>query len=401
MIKEVIASGKDVSEAKELARTLLGADELADVQYEILHAGSKGIFGVIGVKPAKVRAYIELSDDAPRREAQRDRQPRENRPERQPRQDRDNRPQKKNGQGQRRPRNEERIPLRNPNPQPPKKRSAVIPEDQVQLEKIEAAPGEDRSLDFVNTLIANLGLDATAALYSTSDGARRIVISGEGAAALIGHHGDTLDSLQYLANLACAQVNSKGERDHSRVTVDIEGYRAKREEALRAVARRMAEKAKRTRRNVMLEPMSPYERRIIHDEVSGIEGVTTSSVGSDNNRRVVIFFERRPADAAKVEETPAEPIPETGEDPTGAGETAQSPSAGGDLRAALSAQRKANEKLETRLDAVSTELGDATRLLCDRMERLGERIRLLIYLASIGAAGGVLAFLVSLIVLFR
>ena len=309
MIKEVIASGKDVSEAKELARTLLGADELADVQYEILHAGSKGIFGVIGVKPAKVRAYIELPDDAPRREVQRDRQPRENRPDRQPRPERSN-PPKKNGQGQRRPRNEERIPARNPNPQPPKKRSAVIPEDQVQLTKIEAAPGEDRSLDFVNTLIANLGIDATAALYSTSDGARRIVVSGEGAATLIGHHGDTLDSLQYLANLACAQVNSKGERDHSRVTVDVEGYRAKREEALRAVARRMAEKAKRTRRNVMLEPMSPYERRIIHDEVSGIEGVTTSSVGSDNNRRVVIFFERRPADA-RVQETPAEPIPET------------------------------------------------------------------------------------------
>ena len=316
MIKEVIASGKDVSEAKELARTLLGADELADVQYEILHAGSKGIFGVIGVKPAKVRAYIELPDDAPRREPQRDRQPRENRPERQPRQERGNQPQKKNGQGQRRPRNEERIPRQNPNPQPPKKRSAVIPEDQVQLTKIEAAPGEDRSLDFVNTLIANLGLDATATLYSTSDGARRIVVAGEGAAALIGHHGDTLDSLQYLANLACAQVNSKGERDHSRVTVDIEGYRAKREEALRAVARRMAEKAKRTRRNVMLEPMSPYERRIIHDEVSGIEGVTTSSVGSDNNRRVVIFFERRPADAARVEEEPiAEPVQETAAEP--------------------------------------------------------------------------------------
>ena len=311
MIKEVIASGKDVSEAKELARTLLGADELADVQYEILHAGSKGIFGVIGVKPAKVRAYIELPDDAPRREG-RDRKERDNRPERQNnRPERNNQPRQHNGQGQRRGRGEERIPRENPNPQPPKKRSEVIPEDQVKLEKIEAAPGEDRSLDFVNTLIANLGLDATATLYSTSDGARRIVISGEGAASLIGHHGDTLDSLQYLANLACAQLNSKGERDHSRVTIDIEGYRAKREEALRAVARRMAEKAKRTRRNVMLEPMSPYERRIIHDEVSGIEGVTTSSVGSDNNRRVVIFFERRPADAARAKETVEEPVPET------------------------------------------------------------------------------------------
>ena len=311
MIKEVIASGKDVSEAKELARTLLGADELADVQYEILHAGSKGIFGVIGVKPAKVRAYIELPDDAPRREG-RDRKERDNRPERQNnRPERNNQPRQHNGQGQRRGRGEERIPRENPNPQPPKKRSEVIPEDQVKLEKIEAAPGEDRSLDFVNTLIANLGLDAAATLYSTSDGARRIVISGEGAASLIGHHGDTLESLQYLANLACAQLNSKGERDHSRVTIDIEGYRAKREEALRAVARRMAEKAKRTRRNVMLEPMSPYERRIIHDEVSGIEGVTTSSVGSDNNRRVVIFFERRPADAARAKETVEEPVPET------------------------------------------------------------------------------------------
>ena len=320
MIKEVIASGKDVTEAKELARTLLGADELADVQYEILHAGSKGIFGVIGVKPAKVRAYIELPDDAPRGNERRfDRPARENRPERQNgnRPERNDRPRQKNGQGNgRRPRNEERIPLKNPNPQPPKKRSVVIPEDQVKLEKIDAAPGEDRSLDFVNTLIANLALDATATLYATSDGARRIVISGEGAAALIGHHGDTLDSLQYLANLACAQLNSKGERDHSRVTIDIEGYRAKREEALRAVARRMAEKAKRTRRNVMLEPMSPYERRIIHDEVSGIEGVTTSSVGSDNNRRVVIFFERRPADAARVEEEPiAEPVPDVVAEP--------------------------------------------------------------------------------------
>ena len=320
MIKEVIASGKDVTEAKELARTLLGADELADVQYEILHAGSKGIFGVIGVKPAKVRAYIELPDDAPRGNERRGERPaRENRPERQNgnRPERNDRPRQKNGQGNgRRPKNEERIPLKNPNPQPPKKRSVVIPEDQVKLEKIDAAPGEDRSLDFVNTLIANLALDATATLYATSDGARRIVISGEGAASLIGHHGDTLDSLQYLANLACTQLNSKGERDHSRVTIDIEGYRAKREEALRAVARRMAEKAKRTRRNVMLEPMSPYERRIIHDEVSGIEGVTTSSVGSDNNRRVVIFFERRPADAARVEEEPiAEPVPDVVAEP--------------------------------------------------------------------------------------
>ena len=97
----------------------------------------------------------------------------------------------------------------------------------------------------------------------------------------------------------------------------------------------------------------------------------------------------------------AEPIPEGGEAAPGEGETAQTPASGGDLRVALAAQRKANEKLEARLDTLATELGDATRILCDRTERLGERIRLLVYLASIGAVGGVLAFLVSLIVLFR
>ena len=316
MTKEVIASGKDVSEAKELARNLLGVDELADVQYEILHAGSKGIFGVIGVKPAKVRAYIELPDDTPRREPPKDR-PRESRPEHQNRPERrDGNRQKQNQQGKRQ-KNEERIPKQNPNPQPPKKRSEVIPEVDVKLEKIDAAPGDDRSLDFVNTLIANLGMQATASLYSTSDGTRRIVIAGDDAANLIGHHGDTLDALQYLANLACAQTNAKGERDHTRVTIDIEGYRAKREEALRAVARRMAEKAKRTHRNVMLEPMSPYERRIIHDEISGIEGVTTSSIGSDNNRRVVIYFERKSAEGTReqAENEPEIEIPVEANEP--------------------------------------------------------------------------------------
>ena len=102
-----------------------------------------------------------------------------------------------------------------------------------------------------------------------------------------------------------------------------------------------------------------------------------------------------------LDEIPAEPIPETGENTAGDAETAPVPTTGGDLRVALAAQRKANEKLESRLDALGTELDDATRILCDRTERLFERIRLLVYLASIGAVGGVLAFLVSLIVLFR
>ena len=286
MIKEVIALGKDITEAKENARMALGADELADVKYEILHAGTKGLLGFF-VKPARVKASIELPDTAPKRTA---------RPERGEK----NAPSEKKSDAPRRPKNEHKPqPQRNA---APKKRSEIIPEEQIKLTPIEKAEGEDCALDFVTTLIKNLGIDACAKLYAAEDGSRRIILSGEGASALIGHHGDTLDSLQYLANLASTtRPNASGERDRSRVTVDIEGYRAKREAALRALARRMAEKSLRNKRNVTLEPMNPYERRIIHDEVSSIEGVMTSSIGSDSSRRVVIFYDKNGTKNADAE----------------------------------------------------------------------------------------------------
>lgn len=304
MIKEVIALGKDITEAKENARIALGADELADVQYEILHAGTKGLLGFF-VKPARVKATIELPDAAPKRPA------RPERSEKKPQAPREGGNHQKNADAPRRNKGEHK-----PQPQKnaaPKKRSEIIPEHEMKLTPIEKAEGEDRALDFVNTLIKNLGIDAEAKLYSTEDGSRRIILSGESASILIGHHGDTLDSLQYLANLASAQPNASGERDHSRVTIDIEGYRAKREEALRALARRMAEKSLRNKRNVTLEPMNPYERRIIHDEVSSIEGVMTSSIGSDTGRRVVIFYDKNGSKAEGAAEASA---PETAETTT-------------------------------------------------------------------------------------
>jgi spoIIIJ-associated protein len=127
---------------------------------------------------------------------------------------------------------------------------------------------------------------------------------------LIGHHGEALDSLQYLANLASTKKNANGERNRRRVTIDIEGYRAKREETLRALARKMAAKALRLRRNVMLEPMSAYERRIIHSEVQGIEGVSTNSIGSDNNRKIVIYLTQKAKAEETAEETVALPVEE-------------------------------------------------------------------------------------------
>ena len=307
MIKEVIALGKDITEAKENARIALGADELADVQYEILHAGTKGLLGFF-VKPARVKATIELPDSAPKRPA------RPERSEKKPQAPRENNHQQKSGDAPRRNGNKgEHKPQPQKNASP-KKRSEIVPENEIKLTLIEKADGEDRSLDFVKTLIKNLGIDAEAKLYAAEDGSRRIILSGESASILIGHHGDTLDSLQYLANLASAQPNASGERDHSRVTIDIEGYRAKREEALRALARRMAEKSLRNKRNVTLEPMNPYERRIIHDEVSTIEGVMTSSIGSDTSRRVVIFYDKNGSKAEEANEAVAPEATETAPD---------------------------------------------------------------------------------------
>ncbi len=281
MIKEIIASGKDVIEAKENARAALGADALADVKFEIIHAGSKGIFGIIGVKPAQVRAYIELPDTQPERRKRGERPEKKNNN----RKDGGNRPEKKKSAPEKREKPEAA--------QAPKER--VIPEAELKMEKREVNAGEDCSFDFVKTLISDIGLSAEVELYRCDDGTRRIVIAGDDASTLIGHHGDTLDALQYLANLASAKKNINGERDKSRVTIDIEGYRAKREETLRALARRMAAKALRNKRSVMLEPMSAYERRIIHSEIQTIEGVSTNSIGSDNNRKIVIYLtEKKP-----------------------------------------------------------------------------------------------------------
>jgi spoIIIJ-associated protein len=151
--------------------------------------------------------------------------------------------------------------------------------------------GEARALAFVEKLLEDMNITAEVTMTDGENGEKRISVSGESAALLIGHHGETLDSLQYLANLAAnKRVDGKKEA-YVKIAVDVEGYRAKREETLRALARRMAAKVQKYKKSVMLEPMNPYERRIIHSEIQNIEGVSTNSIGSENNRKIVIFLE--------------------------------------------------------------------------------------------------------------
>ncbi len=152
----------------------------------------------------------------------------------------------------------------------------------------------DIALDFVRQIVAQMELsETTVSMTEGENGEKRISVDGDSAGVLIGHHGETLDSLQYLTNLAANKKIEGEKREYIKVTVDVEGYRAKREETLRSLARRMADKVLRYKKSVMLEPMNPYERRIIHSEVQNIAGVATNSIGSENNRRVVIYLDTK------------------------------------------------------------------------------------------------------------
>lgn len=154
-----------------------------------------------------------------------------------------------------------------------------------------AVEGDVIAKEFIHTLLTNMEIEADVEMVTTRKSDRQINITGDDAGVLIGHHGDTLEALQYLTNLAANKREEDESRDYVHISVDVENYRAKRETTLRSLARRMAARVQKTKKSVMLEPMSPYERRIIHSEVQSIEGVSTNSIGQDSGRRVVIYLE--------------------------------------------------------------------------------------------------------------
>ena len=163
MIKEIVASGKTITEAQENARAALGAGPLDDVNFEIIHAGSKGIFGIIGVKPAQVKAYMEIPDSAEQRTKKKHDRPRREK----------NGEQKNNA-----PKNEQKSDSKpNSSKKHKNKKSAqkgspaaLTPDAQLKMERREFSMGEDCSFDFVKTLIYDIGLNADAELYAMEDG---------------------------------------------------------------------------------------------------------------------------------------------------------------------------------------------------------------------------------------
>lgn len=158
---------------------------------------------------------------------------------------------------------------------------------------------------FIETLLNDLGIAGEIKIHDDCNGESLITIEGDGVSALIGHHGDTLEAFQYLVNLAANKKDDE-DRQYTRITINIENYREKREETLRKLATKMAAKVKKTGKNVALEPMNAYERRIIHAEIQKIEGVSTNSVGVEGNRRVIIFPEgsAKPTEMTRPERKP-------------------------------------------------------------------------------------------------
>ena len=170
------------------------------------------------------------------------------------------------------------------------------------VQAVYTVKGAQIALEFIKKMVDDMELDLTVGMRNGNNDDTVITVDGEGAGLLIGHHGETLDALQYLANLA-ANKKVKGEkREYAKITLDVEGYRAKREEALRALARRMAAKVVKYKKSVMLEPMNPYERRIIHSEIQSFDGVSTNSIGAENNRRVVMFLDDTKKNASSFED---------------------------------------------------------------------------------------------------
>ncbi|HBV86640.1 MAG TPA: protein jag [Desulfosporosinus sp.] len=141
--------------------------------------------------------------------------------------------------------------------------------------------------DFINKVCKAISVNADTKVSKNGEH-WHIDITGPELGILIGRRGDTLDALQYLTNLAVAKQMS----ERVRIIVDVEGYRQRREETLVRLAKRLSEKVKRTGTKIVLEPMNPHERRIIHTSLQDEARISTFSEGDDPNRRVVISLKR-------------------------------------------------------------------------------------------------------------
>ena len=286
-------TGKTEDEAVAAALAQLGM-ERDDVSVEILERAKKGFFG-IGASPAKVRVTYEVVEKPAPKPVEKkpvqaapepERKPEPARPAAAPaasvqEQRNPERVEKKRNDSPRRERRPQRQPEKTPEPAVPAAKPAEPGE-----------PCDDEKARQITTFLAGLlehmGSNAQVKVYLDPEGRYKVNLEGEKLGALIGRRGETLDAIQQLTNYS---VNRGGEK-RVRVHVDAENYRLKREQSLQHLARKVAAKVVKYKRSVTLEPMNAYERHVIHTALQDVESVTTYSMGTDPNRRVIVAYDR-------------------------------------------------------------------------------------------------------------
>lgn len=269
MIKEAIATGATVEEAIANAKAALGAPLDFQVEVEILEMPKKKVLGLFGGAPAKAKA----SYDAPEEKKSAPAKPRKA-PKATPGQKKEAAPAK--------------AEISAPPKAEPAKEEPVVTRKKVD---ISSKPSVEIAVNYLKEIVMGMGVEkAEVEAFETSE--NEIILEldcAEDYGIVIGRRGDTLDAIQYLTRLAANR--RKADEDYSRISINVGNYREKRKTTLSELAKKNADKVLKYGRNVTFEPMNPYERRIIHTTVQEIEGVTSHSVGSDSERRVVITLE--------------------------------------------------------------------------------------------------------------
>ncbi|HCR50808.1 MAG TPA: protein jag [Oscillibacter sp.] len=300
MIKFIDVTGKTEDEAIQSALAQLKMDR-DDVSVEILERAKAGFLG-IGSAPARVRVSY---DDGKAEEVKPVEKPAAPKPEKkvepasapkavpmyapevlqkkEPRaakEERSGRPAREDRRENRAPRAER---AERPAPQP---KPIVDLGEECHDEKSEQIRA------FLKGLLEHMDSAAEVKVYESEKDRYKVFLEGEKLGALIGRRGETLDAIQQLTNYS---INRGSEKNRARVQVDAENYREKREQSLERLAEKVAGKVTKYRRNVTLEPMNAYERHVIHTALQDTPSVTTFSIGTEPNRRVVVSYDRTKA----------------------------------------------------------------------------------------------------------
>ena len=258
MIKEAIGYGDTIEEARENAVLQLNVKEDMDVQFDVIAFPKKKVLGLFGGNKAEVKAFVELPDQ-------------------------------KKKQKPKKPKKEKINPQKQVKKEAVKeviKETVATEETFISEENIDKNSRAAKVISYLKPILENLGCTNISIKVAEKENSALINLEGDGLGVIIGHRGETLDALQYLAGLA-ANTGS----GYYKVSLNIGDYRQRREETLANLANRICEQVLNTGKCRTLEPMNPYERRIIHTTVQGIDGVISASFGEGSERRVVIGIE--------------------------------------------------------------------------------------------------------------